>query len=243
MRTEVKQRIQLLLAVGIVFAGARTAYIFYERHGGATETAKESGPPLDPDDYVTPKKLHPYDLQSVQQLTRQAVWVKVGYSIKYFPYDLVHHPIDFSHPAGLLLPLEKLEIKQVVVARPTGNSKPLMAVFEKEGQHCAIWIGSMRGNDYTFYVDDMLFIQDPHELYKHWPAEIWEAIENHEVRPGMNELQADFAVGLGIPDNSSDPRNRTVNYPDGGRPLSVKYVDGKAEAITVGEVSSDTDDK
>jgi len=243
MRADVKQRIQLVLAVGIVFAGARTAYIFYERHASETETAKKPAPPLDPDAYVTPKKLHPYDLQSVQQLTQQPVWVKVGYTIKYFPYDLVHHPIDFSHPAGLLLPLEKVEIKQVVVARPTGNAKPLMAVFEKDGQPYAFWIGSVKGDDYTFYVDDMLFIQDPHELYKDWPAEVWQAIDNHEVNPGMNELQADFAVGLGIPENSSDPKNRTVKYPDGGRPLSVKYVDGKAESITEGQESSDTDEQ
>lgn len=240
MSPDLKQRIQLVLAAAIVLTGARTAYIFYERHASEVETAKTEAPPLDPDDYVTPKKLHPYDLQSAQQLTQQPVWVKVGYTIKYFPYDLVHRPIDFGHPAGQLLPLEKLQITQIVVARPTGAALPLVAVFEKDAQPYAFWIGSVKGKDYKFYVDDMLFIQDPHELYKHWPPEIWDAIDNHQLRPGMNELQADFAVGLGIPENASDPKNRTVNYANGGNPLSVKYVDGKAEAITIGkEESSD----
>ena len=70
----------------------------------------------------------------------------------------------------------------------------------------------------------MLYIEDPHELYKHWPADVWDAIERHEVKPGMNEIQADFAVGMGIPQRSDDPTVKTVNYPNGGN-LSVLHIE------------------
>jgi hypothetical protein len=48
----------------------------------------------------------------------------------------------------------------------------------------------------------------------------------------MSELQADFAVGIGIPESSSgESGNRTLNYPNGGNPLSVTYRDDKATLI------------
>jgi hypothetical protein len=76
----------------------------------------------------------------------------------------------------------------------------------------------------------MFFVEDPHQLYKHWEADVWDAISRHEVTPGMNELQADFAVGMGTPDPGSS-LEKTVRYPNGGKPLVVVYRDGKAAEI------------
>ncbi len=63
--------------------------------------------PLNADYYVTPKKLHPYDLKSAQQLTQQPVWVKAGYYHTYYPYNTAMHKTDFAHEAGLLGPAAK----------------------------------------------------------------------------------------------------------------------------------------
>jgi len=112
-----------------------------------------------------------------------------------------------------------------------------MAVFEKDGKTYAFSIGSIKEGNYKFYSDDRLFIQDPHDLYKHWPAEVWEAIDKHQVKPGMSELQTDFAIGLGIPESAGQPGNRTVNYPNGGSPLSITYRDDKAAEIKPGPTS------
>jgi hypothetical protein len=235
---ELKQRIQLVLIVAILVSGTRLAYVLYERHQSQGE-ARNQPPPLNPDYYVTPKKLYPYDLKSARQLTAQPVWVKVGYAYTYYPYDPVRHHVDFSHEAGKLLPIEKLQIKDVISAlSPDAPGEPqVMAVFEKDGKTFVFSIGSMRGTEYKFYCDDMLFIQDPHELYKHWPAEVWEAIDKHQAKPGMSELQADFALGLGIPGKSGEPGNRTVNYPNGGNPLSITYRDDKAAEIKPGSAN------
>ncbi len=233
---ELKQRLQLVMVVAILVSGARLAYILYQRHESKVQHAKKQPPPLNPDYYVTPKKLYPYDLNSARQLAQQPVWVKVGYAYTYYAYDPARHHADFSHEAGKLLPIEKLQIKDVISAEApqSPGERQVLAVFEKDGKAYAFSIGSIRDTDYKFYSDDMLFIQDPHELYKDWPADVWDAIDKHSVKPGMSELQADFAVGLGIPESSSEPGNRTVNYPNGGNPLRVTFSDGKAVGIKAG---------
>lgn len=236
---ETKRKIQLVLALAIGIAAVRTAYILYERHLTQLEDARKQSTALNPDYYVTPKKLHPYDLSSARQLTQQPVWVKEGYRYTYYPFDRARKRSDFAHETGTLLPIQRLEIKDVVTDISPGSpdQRQVMAVFEQDGKSYAFPIGSVKDKDYRLYSDEMLYIQDPHELYKHWPADIWQAIEQHQVKPGMNEIQADFAVGMGVPERSNDPSVKTVNYPNGGKPLSVTYRDGKAAEIKNGPPS------
>jgi hypothetical protein len=84
----------------------------------------------------------------------------------------------------------------------------------------------------------MFFVEDPHDLYKHWPADVWQAVVQHEVKPGMNELQADFAVGMGTLDSGSSSNERTLHYANGGKPLVVMYRDGKAAEVKAGTPGS-----
>jgi hypothetical protein len=231
-----KRKIQIFLVVSMILAGLRLAYILYQRHEYQMQDAKKAAPaaPVNPDYLVFPKKLRPYDLKSAQQLAQQPVWVKVGYSITYFPYDGRH--ADFAHEGGLLLPIERLEIKKVVtdVFPKAPDEKQVMAVFVKDGKSYAFSIGVVKGEEFQIYSDDMLFIEDPHELYKHWPKEIWDSIDNHEVMAGMNEIQVNFALGLGTAGSSGDGVDRTLHYPNGGKPLSVTYRNGKVEEIKSG---------
>src|SRR5712692_5734336 len=101
---ELKQRIQIVLMAVLALAAIRAGYILYERHVSKIDAAKNQPPPLNPDYYVIPKKLYPYDLKSARQLAQQPVWVKEGYRYTYYPYDPVRRRTDFSHQAGLLLP-------------------------------------------------------------------------------------------------------------------------------------------
>ncbi len=235
MSPETTKKIQLMLAAGIAVAALRTGYIFYERHQENAPVVKQEQP-LRADYYVTPKKLHPYDLKSAAELTRQPVWVREGYRFTYYPYNIASKRADFTHEAGTLGPIEKLAIKDVVTDITPGKShqRQVMAIFQKEGQNYAFPIGFVQAENYTIYSDDMLFVQDPRELYKHWPAEVWDAISKHEVRPGMNQLQADFSVGMGSPDNLHDPDNRTVTYSNQGKPLVVVYENDRAVEVKPG---------
>jgi hypothetical protein len=235
-----KNNIRIALWIGVALVTARTAYIFYERRGTENEALVKQAPPLNPDYYVIPKKLRPYDLKSVRQLTQQSVWVMVGYAYTYYPYDAADHRVNFAREAGQLPPIEKLTIKDVITAAaPSAPGRQVMAVFEKEAMTFAFSIGTVSDGNYHFYSDDMLYIQDPHQLYSHWPRDVWDAIDQHQVKPGMNELQVNFAIGLGIPEGSGGAGDRTLDYANGGKPLSITYRHGKAAEIRPGHHQSD----
>jgi hypothetical protein len=234
MNPDVKHKIQFALALAIAIAGIRTAYVLYERHAdNRKETQAQAAPPLNPDYYVTPKKLYPYDLKSARELTKQPVWVKEGYRYFYYPYNRATRRSDFAHEAGMLLPIQRLEVKDVVtdVAPNTGGQKQVMALFEQDGKTYTFQVGLVKDGEYKIFSDEMLYVQDPRELYKHWPADVWQSVETHEVKQGMNELQADFAIGVGRPDRQNDPAWKTVHYPNGGKAVTITYHDGKAVEI------------
>jgi hypothetical protein len=238
MSEQAKKRIQMALGLALIAAAGRAGYILYQRHedyvaAQKQQQAKNAGY-SNADYYVTPKKLYPYDLKTAKQLTQQPVWVKEGYRYTYYSYNPAAKKVDFEHDAGLLGPIEKMEIKDVVAVPGPGGKRQVVALFEKDGKGNAVPIGFEADGQYKIYSDDMFYIEDPHVLYKHWPPEVWQAVEQHEVKPGMNELQADFAIGMGVPDASSSSEEKIVRYPNGGKPLVVTYDGGKAVDIQSG---------
>jgi hypothetical protein len=237
MSEETKKWVQITLGVAVVVVGVRAGFILYQRHedylaAQKVEQAKKAGY-SNADYYVVPKKLYPFDVKSAQQLTLQPVWTKEGYRYTYYRYVPVVKSVDFVHDAGLLGPLERLEIQEVMAVAAPGGRKQVVATFDKDGHSFAVPIGFEAEGNYKIYSDEMFYVQDPHELYKHWPADVWQAVAQHEVKPGMNELQADFAVGMGVPD-AGGSEDKTVRYPNGGKALVVIYRDGKAVEIKAG---------
>ena len=237
MDPESRKKLQMFLLFAIVVAGARAGYIVYDRYQErkADERPKKEVA-LKADYYVSPKKLHPYDLKSARELTKQPVWVKIGYSSTYYPYNSTARKTDFEHEAGTLAPLQKLQITDVS-AESSPNSKDsrqVLARFVLDGKTYSVPIGAVRSGEYKIYSDEMFFIEDPHDLYKHWSPDIWKAIESHEIHKGMNELQASFALGLGAPQGSGDYGSRTLQYPNGGKPVTVTFLGDKAVEIVQG---------
>jgi hypothetical protein len=231
---EVQKKLQLFMIVAILLAGGRAAYIVYERHEAMKEDSKpKQEGALKADYYVTPKKLHAYDLKSAHELTQQPVWVKYGYQLTYYPYDRERRKTDFAHEAGTLAPLQKLEIQDVVaeVSPLAPDVKQVMVCFSLDGKGYAVPIGAEKGEDFKLRSSDMFFLEDPRDLYKHWPADIWSKIDAHEVQPGMSELQASFAIGVGTPEGSGDYGSRTLRYTNGGKPLVIAFQDDKAVEI------------
>ena len=112
--------------------------------------------------------------------------------------------------------------------------KQVLARFEVEGKAYAVPVGAERGSDFKIYSDDIFFIEDPRDLYKHWPADVWKKIDAHEVQAGMSELQASFAIGMGVPEGSGDYGSRTLHYANGGKPLVIAFENDKAVEIKPG---------
>jgi hypothetical protein len=238
MSEEAKKRIQIALALAVVVAGVRAGYILYQRHLDYVAAQKQlqakNAGYSNADYYVVPKKLYPFDLKSAKQLTSQPVWVKEGYRYTYYPYVPGAKRVDFAHEAGLLLPIERMEIKDVIAVAGPGGKKQVVAIFQEDGKSFAVPIGFENDGQYKIYSDEMFFVEDPHELYKHWSADVWQAVAAHEVKPGMNELQADFSVGMGTLDTGSSSEERILHYANGGKPLVVTYRNGKAAEVKAG---------
>jgi hypothetical protein len=234
---EVQKKLQVFLVAAILLAGGRAAYVVYTRHEALKEDAKPKQEGLlKADYYVTPKKLHPYDLKSARQLTAQPVWVKFGYQLTYYPYDRERRKTDFGHEAGMLLPLQKLEIQDVVtdISPRAPENRQVLAVFSLDGKGYTVPIGAEQGSDFKIRSDEIFFIEDPHGLYKHWSAHVWNEIDAHEVQAGMSELQASFAIGMGIPEGSGDYGYRTLHYVNGGKPVVITFQNDKAVEIKPG---------
>jgi hypothetical protein len=241
MDADAKQKIQLALIFALLVAAGRAGYILYDRHQDAVAAEKQKKAQSvgysNPDYYVTPKKLYPYDLKSAKEITKQPVWTKEGYRYTYYPYRA--GKVDFDSKAGLLLPIERLEIKDVITATVRGETrKQVMAIFQKDGQSFAVPIGFESDEQYKIYSDEMFYVEDPHELYKHWPADAWQSVDQHEMKVGMTEMQGVFALGMGVPDSGATEYEKIVRYPNGGKPLVIIYHAGKAAEIKPGTPGS-----
>lgn len=231
MTAETAKKIQIVLLIAVVVAAIRLGLIWQERREAAAPVQKATEKPLNADYYVTPPRFYGYDLKSASaELVHKPVWVKVGYASAYYPER--NGKVDLAHSAGVLGPLEKLEITDLATATPPerGTPKQVLAVFDKNGKSCAVPIGTMQDGQYTFIVNEVFFLRDPHELYRHWPAAVWQAIDRHEAQKGMSELQVGFALGIGY--GKGEMGNRTLQYPNGGHAVSVVYEEGKATEVT-----------
>ncbi|HZR30036.1 MAG TPA: hypothetical protein VFA71_14760 [Terriglobales bacterium] len=250
MSREIHKRVQIVLFIVMFAAGIRMALILRSRRQPSRLPPHAQPMKLGADDYVVPRKLHAYDLASLRQLVGQPVWIRGGYQVTYYSYNTANKRADFNHEAGLMGPIERVEVKDVVrqsspenmqwqtVPNASSSSKirihrpsqELLAVFEKDRKSYAFSIGREVDGNYQIFADDILYYQDPHQLYQHWPPDTWSAIDRHEARAGMNELQVQFAIGVGALE-SYGGSERVLRYANAGKPLRITFVDGKAQKV------------
>lgn len=237
MTAERKKLLQFILLIGIIVAAVRLAYIGYQRHQANRPPEQRREGALNPDYYVIPKRLHAYDLASAREITKQPAWLKEGYRYSYYPYDPVRRRADLGHETGTLGPIERIEFIDVVTQPTPGDprSKQVLGIFRKDSKQFAVPVGLEQGGNFQINIDEMFFIQDPRQLYKHWPQDVWDSIDQHQIKRGMNEIQASFAIGTGTPQAASGAE-KIINYPNGGNPVRVTYKEGRAVDISPGGV-------
>ncbi len=248
MNPELRKRLQIILLVGVVLAVVRVGYMFYERR-----QVNEPPPKVretyssNLDDYVYLPRVVAFDLKSAgKEMSGKTVWVRKGYALAYYRYNAASHQAELGRKSGVLPPLEKLQIKDVVLQRAPANVSPgqvvivqklVLAVVERQndpGLH-AVAVGVNVGDDFKFTANESLFFADPHELYKHWPADVWTAVDSHQAKEGMNELQVEFALGTSGIIGSGEYGDRTLEYANGGHPVTVTFVKNKAVSVVQGK--------
>jgi hypothetical protein len=244
MEADRLKQFQIILAILLVLVVVRTAYLFYQRHKSNEQPApKQPEYSNNLDDYVSIQKVYPYDLKSAQkELSGKTVWVKAGNQVPYYRYNQQSRQAELKREAGLLPPLEKLDIRNVISQRvPRTLSEgqvavvqyDILAVFTPVGAQgtYAVSIGKGVGDDFTTTANDLFFFADPHQLYSHWPPDIWKAIDEHRAVPGMNELQAGFALGTAATISPGDYGNRTIEYSNNGNPVKATFEHNKAVSV------------
>jgi hypothetical protein len=248
MDAEPRKVIRIILIALLLLATARTAYIFYERSKPGVPPPKATSIALTEDDYVTPRRIVPYDLKSaVKELAGKTVWARTEVPLPYYRYNPGSHSADLAHKSGLLPPLDKLEVKDVILQRQSIAPAPgqvvvarkqILAAFQRPAQTgtFVVPIGNNVGDDFTFTVNQVFYFEDPHELYKHWPADVWSAIDRHEAKEGMNQLQVGFALGAPVAAKGEDYANRSIEYSNAGKPVSVTFEKGRAVKIVPGKL-------
>ena len=237
------KKIQITLAVFLVLAGLRVYLIYRERHEVATPKPTPSGY-SNKDYYVSPHKLRAYDLKSLRSgIVGKTIWVHAGNQLVYYPYSAATHHVDFKHDKQVLPPIAALHVDDVMTS--TGPASPvsmhalpaepqLMILFKMDGSDSeyAVSAGTPKNGDASIYFDDVFFIEDPHQLYKHWPPDVWTSIDQHQVKEGMSELQTAFALGTDATLVGGDKMgDRTLEFPNNGKPLQISFRDDKIVRI------------
>ncbi len=190
------------------------------------------------DDLVYLKQKRPTSLADVKELVGSTVWVSAGGQLDFYPY--AGHSANYG-TAGTLLGAEPMVVKDFVeqvapksaTFRIPGGDKQVLMVFTKpnDKKEYAVPMGYRQAGQYTFYTDEVLFYDDPHELYKHWGPEIWKAVDEHRVILGMNERQVQLALGQVSKSTSKDYGNRMVVFANLGHPQAVTFVKNKVTAF------------
>lgn len=248
MESATRKKFQIVFLIIFAILLIRIGLIWKERREAAEEKPGPVAAAIPNDAYVVPPKLHAYDLASAKKgLEGKTIWVAAGDQISFYP---VHGGvIDWKHAAGALPPLDALQIQKIAkVDGPVELIKQGDVVFHKTTPHIVAFfqrqqrkeppetyaaeIGTVSGNSYRFTVDDVFFLEDPHHLYK-WPAETWQAIDQHQAVKGMNELQTSLALGPGkaVEGTGNGYGDRTLQYQSGGKTVTVTFLHDRATNI------------
>ena len=116
---------------------------------------------------------------------------------------------------------------------PGHGSRQVFAVFALPGgpDLYATPIGYIEGSDETYFCDLLFFYDDPHTIYDYWPRDVWTAIDAHQVKPGMSELETRLALGSKVHVDGDREGDRTVTYDVNGKKWDVTYVKNRATEI------------
>lgn len=198
---------------------------------------------LTADDVAVVRMEFPSHFEDLKDEEGKSVWMKNGYTMPYFPYT--GGKVEFKNRVGVIPPLQKLDLKKAIkVTVPADvddgishGTRQAMYVFTLPGdekKEFATPVGAMDGNEEQYYTDLLFFYDDPHTIYTNWPKDVWTAVDAHQAKPGMNELQTRLALGQKVQADSQTEGNRTVTYDEDGKKWTVTFVNDRATRVQNG---------
>lgn len=237
-----------LMTLPIVLFGAFWIYHTEKvRNAPVTIPGQKVQRNLTQDETVVARKMFIDSVPSAKALDGKTVWLQAGYQVDYYPFHAGR--IDFAHPLGVLPGIQPVVVKNVLLQSAPASFKSrlgrgdrnIFMVFAKPGssEEYAATMGIVGGagqatNASHYYFDDLLYYDDPHQMYKFWPADVWKAVDAHEAKAGMNEMQTTMSLGQIQESGSKEYGNRTVHYTYGDhndKTASVTFVNDKATTV------------
>ncbi len=233
------QKILIPTLITFAIGGLYLFIVFKHRENPGVVGQGQPQQKLSVDDVAVVRMNFQQHFDDVKDLEGKSVWMKNGYSMPYFPY--AGGRVEFAKQVGLIPADQRLDVKKVIkaVAPATVSdniehgTRQVMVVFTlPDGkEEFATPVGSMEGNDEHYYCDQLFYYDDPHTIYNNWPKDTWAAIDAHQVKPGMSELQTRMAIGMKAHPDGQTEGDRTVDYDVNGKHTLVTYQGNHATAI------------
>jgi len=232
------QKALISTSITFVIGGVYLFSVYEHRKNPGVFTQQSENAGLSQDDLAVVRMKFPQHYEDVLSLAGTSVWMKNGYTMPYYPF--AGGRLEF-HRVGLIPPDQRLDIKKIVKAVPppheddniSHGSRQVFAVFTLPGdvKLYATPIGVMDASDEAYFCDMLFYYDDPHTIYDNWPKDVWAAIDAHQAKPGMNELQVRTALGQKTTNDGGSLGNRTVTYNANGRKWTVKFEDDRATVV------------
>jgi hypothetical protein len=235
-------KVALISTLFTLTIGGIYVYSVWRHRQNPGVVGQDASQKLTADDLAVVRMEFPQHFEDVKDLEGKSVWMKNGYTMAYFPY--IGGKVDFKKRVGVIPPAQKLDVKKAIKAVIPADiddgishgARQVMVVFTLPGgnDEFAAPVGAIDGSEEQYYCDLLFFYDDPHTIYANWPRDVWAAVDAHQVKPGMNELQTRMAIGQKIQTDSQNEGNRTVTYDQDGKKWTVTFVKDHATEIKNG---------
>jgi hypothetical protein len=233
------QKILIPTLISLAIGGGYLFYVFKQRQNPGVIPQSDASQTLSKDDLAVVRAFFPAHYEDLQRLEGTRVWMKNGYTMPYYPYE--KGEVEFSKPVGLIPPVQPMDVKKIIKAAVPAKvddslehgSRQVFAVFALPGQEgtFATPIGAMQGEQEAYFADLLFYYDDPHTIYDHWPKDVWEAVDAHQVKPGMSELETRMAIGQKMHPDGDKEGDRTVTFDQDGKKWTVTYEKNRAAVI------------
>lgn len=229
------QKILIPTGISLSIGGIYLLFVFHQRsEPGVNRNQPEQH--LSADDIAVVRMEFPQHFDDVKELEGKSAWMKNGYSMPYYPY--AGGRVDWSKPAGLIPPDQRLEIKKAIKAAVPARvddsidhgSQQALVVFTlpNDKAQYATPVGAMEGQQEQYFDDMLFYYDDPHRIYTNWPKDVWAAIDAHQVRPGFSELQVRSAIGSKARYDGDKEGDRSADYDVNGKHIKITFMHNKA---------------
>lgn len=232
------QKILIPTLITLAIGGIYLFFVWMHRRDPGTVAQKPYQQKLSEDDLAVVRTEFQQHFDDTLSLAGTSVWMKNGYTMPYYP---MRGSAIVFHRAGVIPADQRLDIKKIIKSavppteddRMAHGTRQVFAVFAfpDKSDLYATPIGAIRGNNEAYFCDILFYYDDPHTIYDNWPKEVWAAIDAHQVKPGMSELETRMSIGSNVQPDGQTEGDRTVTYDQAGNDWTITYINNHATTI------------